>query len=389
MRKNSRQRLGLLGLLWALMLLTCTPLPSGYPARFVRDRQQIYLGLLAWADNRDLQPGMSLPLANLAVWDANRGQWVYLQPNRGEAPPEAVRGLAQRLPAAYPRVACAPEDTSLCLRVPRLCSEAVEISRDGGTTWEIGWQLPPRRRDFFWRMQRWPLLLSKRKPRGLCALDVVWVSDARAFVALGSEGLLAFRPPEAWERRSLASARPTPLRLPGAEALLFVLPEMLLVGLVASWLTFFLAARWIGDGQGNATTPPHLQEAVGPLKWGLGLGTTALLLLLAAYGAPPALPYILFPLALLLAGIGGLLYLWGWFILLSAVGQMGAAGRWLVGQHLLLLSLPLALWLWGMGWWPLTYLETVAVTLVGLAFTGWQAFRRRQTAHVPANAKGD
>ena len=177
MRKVLRQHLGLLGLLGALMLLTCTPLPSGYPARFVQDRQQVYLGLLEWADNRDLQPGMRLPLANLAVWDANRSQWVYLQPNHGEAPPEALREAARRLPAAYPRVACAPEDPSLCLRVPRLCSEAVEISWDGGATWEIGWQLPPRRRDFFWRMQRWPLFPSKREPRGLCALDVAWGSE--------------------------------------------------------------------------------------------------------------------------------------------------------------------------------------------------------------------
>ena len=225
---------------------------------------------------------------------------------------------------------------------------------------------------YFARAQRWP---PNSDPRGLCALDVVWVVNAagepRAFVALGREGLLVFQPPDTWERKALAQGSPTPLRLSGIEALIFVLPEGILVALLAPWLTRFLASRWVKD---PSSSPPALTL----LNGALGLMGMALLCFATSLGvSSQPLAGLLVLLALGLAGIGFVLYPWGWWQFLTIVWEMGAAGRWLVLQHLLLVVVfPVVLWLWAVGVWPRTYGETLAATLLGLILTGWQAYKK-------------
>ncbi len=379
----SYQRRWWLAFIGALMLFTCTPPPRGYPARFVRYGQQVYVSLLAWKANQDLQPGIPLPLENLARWDAETASWSYVVNEQREALPKSLIQALRTLPETYPRQDCAPDTGQWCLRILRLCSEVVELSRDGGTTWEIGWWIPPRRRDFFARAQRWP---PNSDPHGLCALDVVWVVNAagepRAFVSLGREGLLVFQPPATWERKALARGSPTPLRFSGIEALIFVLPEGILVALLAPWLTRLLASQWVKvPSMTAASSPPVLTL----LNGALGLMGMALLCFAASFGvSSQPLAGLLVLLALGLAGIGFVLYPWGWLQFLTTVWEMGAAGRWLVLQHLLLMVVfPVVLWLWAVGVWPLTYWETIAATLLGLILTGWQAYRRSQITRCP------
>ena len=370
---------------WVLLglatLLACQTYPDGYPARFVRFQARFFLAMLDWHEREELRPAASRPLKGMFVWQPETRKWVPFARTKEEVRtlPEPLQARLGRFPETYPRVACAPQDPRLCLRIPEMCSPVVELSRDGGRTWQVGWQYPPRRMDFLRRVYFWnryyrvqlgfPMVTT-----GLCALDVVWTPDGTAWVAMGHEGLLQFLPPDRWSRHSLWRAEPTPLYLDGVLALMMMAPEWVLFGLVAPLGVLALARTW---------DPTAFAQARSLLRWwkaiyaAVGLHVLAWVLLLRLAPKRVSTTLFLFPALLCVgtASFGVVAYPPVWTLTVIRL-RRGRCGNRMPALGLLLFpGFPFVLTLWAATPWPLTYLETVLLLLVlgaGLVSTCWK-----------------
>jgi len=148
-------------------------------------------------------------------------------------------------PVNLPLVDCVPENPNLCYQIDG--TEKVEVSSDGGKTWEIGWQVPKGRREFMERMGGKCEDNIDMGPYDLTILN--HGEDEEGYivlVALGNEGILVRNEDGQWLRDQVLTAYPTPYALSkyyqlenglGSEILLLLaLSLLVLIGLFSvSW----------------------------------------------------------------------------------------------------------------------------------------------------------
>ncbi|MFO7536932.1 MAG: hypothetical protein R6X32_02600 [Chloroflexota bacterium] len=109
------------------------------------------------------------------------------------------------------KIACLENDPLLCYRTGH---EIVEVSTNGGQTWQVAWQIPPERREYMNRLAFSGPVASvpiNMGPHDLL-LKLTGNDEHILVAALGNEGLLVRMGDGTWERKSVAGeATPTPL----------------------------------------------------------------------------------------------------------------------------------------------------------------------------------
>lgn len=158
-----------------------------------------------------------------------------------EAPEKVAAQLAE--PATLPVVACDPADALHCYRVNG--DERVEESNDGGTNWQVAWEIPSGRRDY---MERWihePLNCRSGYGLDLGPYDITFIGQGQRstlVAAMGYEGALVRNQYNQWERRSVLAAGPTPFEGSG---LFITLNETLWsLGAAVAVLLGYSASGW-------------------------------------------------------------------------------------------------------------------------------------------------
>ncbi|MBI3737974.1 MAG: hypothetical protein HY258_02890 [Chloroflexi bacterium] len=136
--------------------------------------------------------------------------WEYCPPDCGDIwNSVSVREM--------PIQVCDPEETSSCYRITG--SDSIEMSKDNGKSWSIGWEIPPDRREFVEREGSIPT------PK-----DMIIVSDVDRYllVAMGDDGIIRrYLPAGEWERIAVYDAQPIPyFATDFGEALTFVWREL-------------------------------------------------------------------------------------------------------------------------------------------------------------------
>ena len=105
-------------------------------------------------------------------------------------------------------VLCHPTDSKLCFR---LGNEQVDQSNDGGTTWQVGWNIPLGRKVYMDRIHCG--LLGCTKTINMGPYDMVFVRQGDGYaldVALGNEGVLVRTADGKWNRFAVLAAEPSP-----------------------------------------------------------------------------------------------------------------------------------------------------------------------------------
>ncbi len=110
-----------------------------------------------------------------------------------------------------PFVLCDPNLASLCFRITQ--KSQVDESNDGGTTWRVGWQIPPGREDY---------MLTKTCQIFHCAPTSDWGPYDLSFldqkgantllVAMGEQGVLVRTVEGNWQRYGVLRSTPSPLQ---------------------------------------------------------------------------------------------------------------------------------------------------------------------------------
>jgi hypothetical protein len=112
-------------------------------------------------------------------------------------------------------VVCLDSDSQHCYRMG---DEIVEVSIDGGQSWQIAWQIPPGRRQFMENLHAATPLVGKYIAMGPYDLVIMQAPDNEYNVvaALGNEGLLVRLADGTWERRPIGNeVLPTPYEAEG------------------------------------------------------------------------------------------------------------------------------------------------------------------------------
>jgi hypothetical protein len=137
-------------------------------------------------------------------YDPESNKWVDV-----EEIPDPLHDLLSRAPP-LPVVSCVPGDPSTCYRAAG--TEVVEISRDGGRTWQVTWRMPAGRREF---VSRFSQFKGERLDMGPYDITVGNTGDGhRVVVAMGTEGVLMGSGDGRWERQRVSRAVPTPYASP-------------------------------------------------------------------------------------------------------------------------------------------------------------------------------
>ena len=210
-RPPLRRSLAALGLA-SLAALATAPCPPEQPiTHLISHDGRLYAVATAWQ-----------PVSN-AYLDTNEGRhWDNLDPETLPAP--VLEAAA--VPVALPKTVCVPGLEQVCYRAAG--QEQLEISEDGGQTWQVAWSLPASRRTYMERVASgYGQLLACGKPLDLRANNLAVLGEGQehvVIVALGNEGVL--RGPDEWTRVGVGWAEPTPER-GGMQALV---PPMIILG---------------------------------------------------------------------------------------------------------------------------------------------------------------
>jgi hypothetical protein len=179
-------RLAYLGIgLAALAALATAPCPPEHPVqRLVSYQGSLYTGNAAWfyrtCDGR--------------LWHS-----------LGSPGPVIAEQLAQ--PVKLPKMLCDANAPAHCYRIDG--SPRVEESADGGSTWQITWQIPAGRESYMRRAASHFILISRcsQKEPDLRTFDLAFLAvDGvnQAVVAMGNEGILLRDESGVWQRLSFA-----------------------------------------------------------------------------------------------------------------------------------------------------------------------------------------
>lgn len=214
---------------WATMATT----PCGSPPKVMNvaaDRQGIY-AYLTYDDSRNW---FFRSEDGGATWDEIKD------------PSSEIEKLLLE-PVTYPQTVCAPNNSLLCYRTEVL--ENLEISKDGGETWDVIWEIPAGRRRF---MERY--LVANNSGCGKKPEDLDFGPYALAFwqrpdggtsliAAMGNEGVLISSGETDFDRYAVSSATPTPYEtsLQKSPNIFYtILPEIELSFLVSFFIWLFL-----------------------------------------------------------------------------------------------------------------------------------------------------
>jgi hypothetical protein len=136
-----------------------------------------------------------------------------------------------------PKSICAAVDINQCFRISG--QEYVEISRDGGLSWEIDWEVPPSRRPIMGRLST-GLLGAKDIDLGPYDITLVGSGEDRVvIVAMGNEGVLIGDVDNDWRRQEVGSASPTPFSADDPFDVIWVIPmetAFLPAGALLGWV---------------------------------------------------------------------------------------------------------------------------------------------------------
>ncbi len=196
-RPPLRRSLAVLGLA-SLAALATTPCEPEQPiTHLISHDGSLYAVATAW------EPASNAFLAT----DLGR-RWEYIDP---ESLPEAVLEAAS-VPVPLPKTACVPGLPQVCYRAAG--QEWLEVSRDGGGTWAIAWEVSQARRAYMERVASgYGQLLACGKTLDLRATDLAILGEGpqhMVVVALGNEGVLRGRYDQAeWTRIGVGWAEPS------------------------------------------------------------------------------------------------------------------------------------------------------------------------------------
>lgn len=234
-------------------------------------------------------------------------------------------------PAVMPVTACVPPDRTTCYRAE--VPTRVLVSRDGGKTWAVDWEITPTRYRYMRRQGRFQLFGQRLFSPGPFDLAIAGQGDTHSVVvALGTEGMLVRRADGLWETVGADQAQPSSPQAPDViVALNMVVPELLVatfLAVLATGALWLLAWRRLRIAAPSASGA-DVRRRLGPIAQlciGLFLG------LLVCGG----IPFVLWALgvippywaAVVLAGVAMLAVMtWGTWRLRLRMAQAAALAR--------------------------------------------------------------
>lgn len=229
---------------------------------------------------------------------------------------EKPRDILQN--AMLPLELCSPSEPQHCYRISG--QEQVEISTDGGLSWEVAWRIPPGRRDFMERFVNWKEG-GWKKEIDLGPYDMIFFRQNGTeylLVAMGNEGVMRRRMPDGdWERLSVWYAHPTPYVDKAVAETLLIMQREVAICCIAALLALqgSCAVSWLTIGKQGGTSaredsfnwwplqPLTLATVLGSLTgaafvwiWETGVSSAGLVLL------PPGIPCLSVFLLLITVG---------------------------------------------------------------------------------------
>ncbi|NOT03701.1 MAG: hypothetical protein HOP27_03790 [Anaerolineales bacterium] len=133
---------------------------------------------------------------------------------------------------------CILVETKVCYRITY--KEQVEISNDGGVTWQSDWQIPAGRKDY---MQ---MLFVGPGPT-IIPFDIQVTESAIGHfvvVAMGNQGVLVKSPDGNWNRYAVGLAVPTPYQAANFREATDVLSSELYSTILIAFCSFLLLSFW-------------------------------------------------------------------------------------------------------------------------------------------------
>jgi hypothetical protein len=103
-----------------------------------------------------------------------------------------------------PASICLSDDKYICYKITD--QESVDISNDGGATWQVDWQIPVGRKYYMQRSRSYP-------GPDTVPLDIILTESSSGpfvIVAMGNQGILVKSPDGNWNRYAVGKAVPTP-----------------------------------------------------------------------------------------------------------------------------------------------------------------------------------
>jgi uncharacterized membrane protein len=177
--------------------------------------------------------------------------WVEM--NRDDIPGPILTNLDQQ--PSFPLTVCDPENMSRCYRTNK--DEKIEVSSDGGATWQIGWQIPAGRRMFIDRYQRQPGPCPPIFDIGPYDLAFVDAEPAHVLVAaMGTNGILTHTPQEGWNESAFPDYTEVPLKVDSfEEAGTVAYPEITFFSILAL-IAIPLLHHWWDFREQKYSSPP-------------------------------------------------------------------------------------------------------------------------------------
>jgi hypothetical protein len=265
-----------------------------------------------------------------------------------QLPKEILADLTRH--AAITQTVCDPADEKVCFRVDG--QPWVEESRDGGSTWQVAWQIPPGREAYMQRVASQSGLSCGKLP-DLRTFDIGFLADnglSVLVVAMGNEGVLLHSQAAGWQRVGVDPAhvnQPTPFYAANLSAALGSTSAEWAVALAAAYLLFLILGVWgWGYARRRRTTAqgPKFGGALKPL-WILAVWVAAIGI---GYEGSISLPVRLqnvINIGLALAGLAlpfGILVIW--LVIWGRVAKLAARPASFVRYGWFALGLAIIIW---------------------------------------------
>jgi hypothetical protein len=193
--------------------------------------------------------GMDLPGSGPYFASLDEGRSWQEAPAPGEDFLPAVETPERKLVEA-----CVPHEAEVCYRLTG--QPSVEISTDGGKSWQIDWQMPAERQDYMARLPEMEDLLDVYPDIIPYDLAILETGDGHVvLVAYGNQGVLVKSTDGAWERvavladgKELRAAIPLPTQAADLGTVVQVLASetTFILLLTFTGLAMFASIGWVG-----------------------------------------------------------------------------------------------------------------------------------------------
>lgn len=290
---------------------------------------------------------------------------------------------------SLPKTACVRGLRDVCYRVAG--DEKLDVSTDGGRTWQVAWSLPASRRTYMARVASgYGKFLACGKDLDLSANDIVIVGQGEqhtVIVALGNEGVLRGRHGTgAWTRIGVGWSEPTPVSgEPDDLFLPWIIQGETIVALIAmmvAFISFSLKAWWGIDTDGDRPE----QDKRGPSPWAIAIVVDLCLLVLMGLANLEALiAFVALPLVVLTMAIAWMAAGWSAAFHAARSASQVRFSLWTASYSAILIGalawVPFALWV--LGWIP-GYSAAVIIAIAGVILVTSHAMGRLPKASRPA-----